>query len=154
MGVWKYQGSPINPAQLQPDTPRFDTGLGIITQGIINPSYDILELFREGDKMKYKDFKYGGQISADYGTVDNYFIRGEVQPVAPSVTDLGTALEWVALYDCGDDKELAQSLANVVAFLDFTIQAKEKRSNLAKAKKEYAKAHGIPVSQVRIKKNN
>jgi hypothetical protein len=25
---------------------------------------------------------------------------------------------------------------------------------LAKAKKEYAKAHGIPVSQVRIKKNN
>jgi hypothetical protein len=38
--------------------------------------------------------------------------------------------------------------------LDLTIQAKEKRSNLAKAKKEYAKAHGIPVSQVRIKKNN
>jgi hypothetical protein len=66
MGVWKYQGSPLSPAQLRPDTPRFDTGLGIITQGIINPSYDILELFREGDKMKFKRHEGGySYISED-----------------------------------------------------------------------------------------
>jgi hypothetical protein len=52
MGVWKYQGSPLSPAQLRPDTPRFDTGLGIITQGIINPSYDILELFERRTNEK------------------------------------------------------------------------------------------------------
>jgi hypothetical protein len=58
----------------------------------------------------------------------------------------------LALYDAGDDLEVAQSFANVVAFLDSAANSKEKREVLAKAKKEYAKAHGIKVSQVRLKK--
>jgi hypothetical protein len=33
-----------------------------------------------------------------------------------------------------------------------TAQSKENRSILAQAKKQFAKANGIPVSQVRIKK--
>ena len=152
MGVWKYQESPLSPAQPRPDTPRFDTGLGIITHRIINPSYDILELFREGDKMKYKDFKWESRISADQDSVDRFLHEGLV-PEVPSVGDLWGAAEWIATYGA-EDAEEAQGWANVVAFLILTAQAKEKRSNLAKAKKEYAKAHGIPVSQVRIKKNN
>ena len=100
----------------------------------------------------YKNFEWKTQISADEGTVDNYLFRGDVKPVAPSVGDLWTALEWVALYDAGDDVELAQSLSNVVAFLSFTADTKEKRDIVAKAKRQYAKQHGIKVSQVRLKK--
>jgi hypothetical protein len=100
----------------------------------------------------YKNFEWKTQISADEGTVDNYLFRGDVKPVAPSVGDLWTALEWIALYDAGDDVELAQSLSNVVAFLSITADTKEKREIVAKAKRQYAKAHGIKVSQVRLKK--
>jgi len=100
----------------------------------------------------YKNFEWKTQISADEGTVDNYLFRGDVKPVAPSVGDLWTALEWIALYDAGDDVELAQSLSNVVAFLSITADTKEKREIVTKAKRQYAKAHGIKVSQVRLKK--
>lgn len=102
--------------------------------------------------QKYKDFEWKTQISADEGTVDNYLFRGDVKPVAPDKGDLWRALEWLALYDAGDDVEVAQSLANVVAFLSFTADSKEKREVLAEAKRQYAKANGLKVSQVRIKK--
>jgi hypothetical protein len=100
----------------------------------------------------YKDFEWKTQISADEGTVDNYLFRGEVKPVAPSKGDLWRALEWLALYDAGDDLEVAQSFANVIGFLDSAANSKEKREILAEAKREYAKTHGIKVSQVRLKK--
>jgi hypothetical protein len=100
----------------------------------------------------YKNFEWKTQISADEGTVDNYLFRGDVKPVAPDKGDLWRALEWLALYDAGDDVEVAQSLANVVAFLSFTADSKEKREVLAEAKRQYAKANGLKVSQVRIKK--
>jgi hypothetical protein len=101
---------------------------------------------------KYKNFEWKTQISADEGTVDNYLFRGDIKPVAPSKGDLWRALEWLALYDAGDDVEVAQSLANVVAFLSFTADSKEKREVLAEAKRQYAKANGLKVSQVRVKK--
>jgi flagellar biosynthesis component FlhA len=53
-----------------------------------------------------------------------------------------------------DHTELAQAFGNVIAFLELTAQSKEKRSNLAQAKKKFAEANGIPVSQVRINRNN
>ena len=102
--------------------------------------------------QKYKDFEWKTQISADEGTVDNYLFRGDIKPVAPSKGDLWRALEWLALYDAGDDLEIAQSLANVVGFLSIAADSKEKREILVEAKQEYAKAHGIKVSQVRLKK--
>ena len=100
----------------------------------------------------YKNFEWKTQISADEGTVDNYLFRGDVKPVAPDKGDLWRALEWLALYDAGDDLEVAQSLANVVAFLSIAADTKEKREVIAEAKRQYAKAHGLKVSQVRIKK--
>ena len=102
--------------------------------------------------QKYKEFEWKTQISADEGTVDNYLFRGDIKPVAPSKGDLWRALEWLALYDAGDDLEVAQSLANVVGFLSIAADSKEKREILVEAKKQYAKAHGIKVSQVRLKK--
>ena len=100
--------------------------------------------------LDYKGFEWGTRISADQDSVDRFLHEGLV-PQAPSVGDLWGAAEWIATYGAEDAKD-AQGWANVVAFLILTAQAKEKRSNLAKAKKEYAKAHGIPVSQVRVKK--
>jgi len=100
--------------------------------------------------LDYKGFEWGTRISADEDSVDRFLHEGLV-PQAPSVGDLWGAAEWIATYGAEDAKD-AQGWANVVAFLILTAQAKEKRSNLAKAKKEYAKAHGIPVSQVRVKK--
>ena len=100
----------------------------------------------------YKDFEWKTQISADEGTVDNYLFSGEIKPVAPSKGDLWRALEWLALYDAGDDLEVAQSFANVIGFLDSAANSKEKREILAEAKRQYAKDHGIKVSQVRLKK--
>jgi hypothetical protein len=76
----------------------------------------------------------------------------KVKPQAPSAIDLRGAAEWLALYASEDNLDIAQSFANVIAFLELTAQSKENRSILAEAKKQFAKANGIPVSQVRIKK--
>ncbi len=102
--------------------------------------------------LDYKGFKWGERISADEESVDRYLHEGLV-PESPSVGDLWGAAEWIATYGA-EDAEEAQGWANVVAFLILTAQAKEKRSNLAKAKREYAKAHGIPDSKVRVNKNS
>ena len=102
--------------------------------------------------LNYKGFEWGTRISADQDSVDRFLHEGLV-PQSPSVGDLHSAAEWIATYG-SENAEEAQGWANVVAFLMLTAEAKEKRSKLAKAKKEYAKAHGIPVSQVRVKKNN
>lgn len=105
--------------------------------------------------MDYENYKYGStRISADLDTVETAIIDGLVTPKAPSISDLQGAVEWLALYASGnkteDDLEIAQSFANVVAFLELTIASRKNRKVLAEAKKQYAKQHNIKVSQVRI----
>ena len=102
--------------------------------------------------LDYKGFEWGERISADQDSVDRFLHEGLV-PQSPSVGDLWGAAEWIATYGA-ENAEEAQGWANVVAFLMLTAESKEKRSNLAKAKKKFAEANGIPVSQVRINKNN
>jgi flagellar biosynthesis component FlhA len=105
--------------------------------------------------LDYKNWSYGDtSISSDTDTVERALMSGEVKVEAPSASDLKWALEWLAIYQSSDHKELAQAFGNVIAFLDLTAQSKEKRSNLAQAKKKFAEANGIPVSQVRINRNN
>ena len=105
--------------------------------------------------LDYKNWKYGDRlISADTDTVERAIVDGIVKPQSPSADDLRWALEWLAIYASDENVELAQAFANCIAFMDLTAKAKDKRSNLAKAKREYAKAHGIPVSKVRVKKNS
>ena len=102
--------------------------------------------------LDYKGFEWGTRISADEDSVDRFLHEGLV-PQSPSVGDLWGAAEWIATYGA-ENAEEAQGWANVVAFLMLTAESKEKRSNLAKAKKKFAEANGIPVSRVRINKNN
>ena len=103
--------------------------------------------------LDYKNYSYGDVFaSADRDTVETAIVNGEVKPQAPSALDLRHAGEWLALYASDDNLDIAQSFANVIAFLELTAQSKENRSILAQAKKQFAKANGIPVSQVRIKK--
>jgi flagellar biosynthesis component FlhA len=104
--------------------------------------------------LDYKNWSYGNiSISSDTDTVEKALMNGEVKVEAPSASGLRWALEWLATYQSSDHTELAQAFGNVIAFLDLTAQSKEKRSNLAQAKREFAKEKGIPVSQVRINKN-
>jgi len=102
--------------------------------------------------LDYKTYQYGNRASADTDTVEQAILDGKVKPKAPSASDLRNAAEWLALYGSDDNLDLAQSYANVVAFLELTAQSKEKRKALSKAKAEFAKANGIKVSQVRIKR--
>ena len=105
--------------------------------------------------LDYKNWSYGTQtVSADTDTVERALINGQVKAQSPSASDLRGASEWLAIYGCDDNIELAQSFANVIAFLELTAQSKEKRSILAQAKKKYAEEKGIKVSQVRINRNN
>jgi len=103
--------------------------------------------------MDYKNWKHNySEISADVESVDYIMQNNEYEAKAPSVSDLGTAQEWLALYCTGEQDELFQSLVNVIAFLDMTAKAKQHKINLTEAKRAYAKQHGIKVSQVKVKK--
>ena len=104
--------------------------------------------------LDYKNWSYGDTfVSADEDTVERALVSGEVKVQAPSASDLRWASEWLSIYASGDHKEVAQAFGNVIAFMELTAQSKEKRSDLAQAKKKFAEANGIPVSQVRINKN-
>ena len=102
--------------------------------------------------LDYKGFEWGNRITSDEDSVDRFLHEGLV-PQAPSEGDLHSAAEWLATY-ASETEEDAQGWANVVAFLILTAESKEKRSALAEAKKKFAEANGIPVSQVRINRNN
>jgi hypothetical protein len=103
--------------------------------------------------LDYKGFEWGNRITSDYESVDRFLHEKVVVPQSPSVGDLHSAAEWLATY-ASETAEDAQGWANVVAFLILTAESKEKRSALAKAKKKFAEEKGIPVSQVRINRNN
>ncbi len=100
--------------------------------------------------LDYKGFEWGDRISADEDSVDRFLHEGLI-PQSPSVGDLHSAAEWIATYG-SETAEDAQGWANVVAFLILTAESKQKRSAIADAKRSYAKANGLKVSQVRIKK--
>jgi hypothetical protein len=104
--------------------------------------------------LDYKSYKsVNNAVSSDDDAVGVLMDEGVIESVsAPSENDLMTALEWLATYQVGGDLEFAQKLANVIAFLDLTIQSKSNRKVLTEAKRQYAAAHGIKVSQVKLKK--
>lgn len=91
------------------------------------------------------------RISSDEDVVDRFLHNEEVIAEAPDIADLNTAIEWLALYGASDTDE-AQPYANVIGFLQRTIETRIKRKAMAAAKRAYASEHGIPVSQVRVKK--
>jgi len=101
--------------------------------------------------LNYKDFAWGERITSDEDSVDRFMHEGLVIPHAPSVGDIWHAAEWLATYG-SETAEESEGLANVIAFLILTAESKEKRTATNTAKRNYAKEHGLKVSQVRIKK--
>lgn len=97
------------------------------------------------------NFEWPERISSDEETVDRFMHEGSVTPESPSQYDMEMAIQWLALYGASNPKE-AQSYVNVIAFLERSIYGKIRRSATAEAKRAYAAEHGIPVSQVRVKK--
>lgn len=95
-------------------------------------------------------WEWWNRITADDDTVDARMHDGTVTPQSPTEADLRTAIEWLATYAVDDDDEMAQSFANVIGMLDRKIHEKQQRAATAQAKREYAAAHGIPVSKVRV----
>lgn len=104
--------------------------------------------------LDYKNYQgKGWGVSSDEDAVGVLMQDGKISEYTqPTSTDLLGAAEWLATYQVSDDMELAQSLANVIAFLELTSVSRNKRSALAEAKRRYAKEHGIKVSQVKVKK--
>ena len=49
-----------------------------------------------------------------------------------------------------DDLELAQEMANVIAFLELTAKSRDKKKALNEAKRRYASEKGIKFNQVKV----
>jgi hypothetical protein len=66
------------------------------------------------------------------------------KPKKADWADLAQAIDWLLSYEWGDDVEQGQSYINAAEFLAGEA--------LKKLKKDYAKANGLKVSQVKFKK--
>lgn len=66
------------------------------------------------------------------------------KPKKADWSDLAQAIDWLLSYEWGDDVEQGQSYINAAEFLAGEA--------LKKFKKDYAKANGLKVSQVKFKK--
>ena len=56
------------------------------------------------------------------------------------------------LLEADELSHIREAVERCIAFLDDEVERREARSELAAAKREYAAAHGIKVSQVRVSK--
>lgn len=111
-------------------------------------------------QFNYADY-YPQSISTDDTVIDNILRnRDDITYHQPSVSDFEYAIEWLSLYEVVDfldhenpeeDPHL-QAFANVIAFMVSQITTKTRRTITNNMKREYAKAHGVPFKQLRIKK--
>lgn len=104
--------------------------------------------------LDYKNYDASGwAVSSDEDAVGVLMQNKTITTyTAPTKSDLLGAAEWLATYQVMDDLELAQSLANVIAFLDLHAQAKIKRNAINEMKRQYAKENGLKFRQVRVVK--
>lgn len=90
------------------------------------------------------------RISSDHDVVDRFLSESDGQTIErPSSADIHTAIEWLALYGA-ESKEDAVPYIRVIALLQAQLDAREHRAALARAKRDYATRHGVPVASVRI----
>ena len=92
------------------------------------------------------------RITDDDDTVDAALYRGVVTPGRASAADMRWCAEWLAAYACHDDIVTAQSIANVIGFLDRKAAELDRRTAVATAKRAYAAEHGVPVRTVRVRR--
>lgn len=84
-------------------------------------------------------------------TVEGQLSAGELEPAPVTVDDLLLAVDWLGAYD-GDDDGQRQQLANVIGLLERRVAELRRRQLVAEAKRAYAAEHGVPVSQVRLRR--
>ena len=85
--------------------------------------------------------------SAMRGVQDGFGAAGDnewAEPQEADWGDLAQAIDWLLSYEWGDDLETGQCYINAAEFMAGEA--------LKKMKKDYAKANGIKVSQVKFKK--
>jgi hypothetical protein len=64
---------------------------------------------------------------------------------------LAFAIDWVGSYECDpSDLETLQLIADAISYLEKDLEKRIKSRVQGKMKRDYAKAHGLKVSQVRI----
>ena len=64
---------------------------------------------------------------------------------------LAFAIEWVGSYECDpSDLDTLQLIADAISYLEKDLDKRIKNRVYGKMKRDYAKAHGLKVSQVRI----
>jgi hypothetical protein len=64
---------------------------------------------------------------------------------------LAFAIDWVGSYECDpSDLETLQLIADAISYLEKDLDKRIKARVYGKMKRDYAKAHGLKVSQVRI----
>ena len=64
---------------------------------------------------------------------------------------LAFAIDWVGSYECDpSDLDTLQLIADAISYLEKDLDKRIKARVYGKMKRDYAKAHGLKVSQVRI----
>ena len=64
---------------------------------------------------------------------------------------LAFAIEWVGSYECDpSDLDTLQLIADAISYLEKDLDKRIKNRVYGKMKRDYAKANGVKVSQVRI----
>jgi len=64
---------------------------------------------------------------------------------------LAFTIEWIGAYECDpSDLETLQLIADAINYLEKDLNRRVKNRVYGKMKRDYAKAHGLKVSQVRI----
>ena len=64
---------------------------------------------------------------------------------------LAFAIEWVGSYECDpSDLDTLQLIADAISYLEKDLDKRIKNRVYGKMKRDYAKANGLKVSQVRI----
>lgn len=100
--------------------------------------------------MSRRVVDWPGRISSDHDVVDRFLSESDGQTIErPSIADLHTAIEWLALYGAESEEEAAPYV-RVIALLQAQVDARQHRTALARAKREYATTHGVPLASVRI----
>lgn len=67
--------------------------------------------------------------------------------------EIAFAIDWLECYELDiEETETAQKIANAVGFLTKALENKVRARKLAEAKRAFAEANGLKISQVRVKK--
>jgi hypothetical protein len=88
-------------------------------------------------------------------TVESAIAAGELEPQPVTIHALLLAADVLGAFE-GDDDEQRQQLADVIGFLqgraEDLVRRRDRRRLVAEAKRAYAAEHGVPVSQVRLRR--